>query len=161
MTPTENAPQRVLGLREAVALIVGIVIGAGIFKTPSMVAGMTGSVAWMFGAWILGGVMSLIGALCYAELATAYPHAGGDYHFLRRAYGRGVAFLFGWARFSVIVTGSIALLAFVFGDYMQQVLPLPSLGPVPGSTIYAALSVVVLSLVNLRSTRAAPVSSAT
>ena len=153
-TEYESAPQRVLGLREAVALIVGIVIGAGIFKTPSMVAGMTGSAEWMFGAWILGGVMSLIGALCYAELATAYSHAGGDYHFLRRAYGRSVAFLFGWARFSVIVTGSIALLAFVFGDYVQQVLPLPSLGPIPGATTYAALAVIVLSLVNLRSTRA-------
>jgi len=153
-TKIENVPQRVLGLREAVALIVGIVIGAGIFKTPSMVAGMTGSAAWMFGAWILGGVMSLIGALCYAELATAYSHAGGDYHFLRRAYGRSVAFLFGWARFSVIVTGSIALLAFVFGDYLQQVVPLPKLGPVPGATTYAVLAVIVLTLVNLRSTRA-------
>ena len=140
-------------MREAVAIIVGIVIGAGIFKAPSMVAGMTGSAQWMFGAWILGGVMSLIGALCYAELATAYSHAGGDYHFLRRAYGRSVAFLFGWARFSVIVTGSIALLACVFGDYLQQVLPLPSIGPVPGPSIYAALAVVVLTLVNLRSTR--------
>ena len=153
-TPPENAPQRVLGLREAIALIVGIVIGAGIFKTPSMVAGMTGSAEWMFGAWILGGVMSLIGALCYAELATTYSHAGGDYHFLRRAYGRSVAFLFGWARFSVIVTGSIALLAFVFGDYLQQVVPLPSLGPVPGATIHAALAVIVLTLINLRSTQA-------
>ena len=78
----------------------------------------------MFAAWALGGLVSLIGALCYAELATAYPHAGGDYHFLRRAYGRDVSFLFAWARFSVITTGSIALLAFVFGDYMSQVLPL-------------------------------------
>ena len=86
----------------------------------------------MFAAWLLGGVISLIGALCYAELATAYPHAGGDYHFLRRAYGRSVAFLFGWARFSVITTGSIALLAFVFGDYMQQVLPLGVRGAAVG-----------------------------
>jgi APA family basic amino acid/polyamine antiporter len=125
-SPEKTAPEpaAVLGLREAVMLIIGVVIGAGIFKAPSMVAGMTGSAAWMFGAWILGGVVSLIGALCYAELATAYPHAGGDYHFLKRAYGRSVSFLFGWARFSVITTGSIALLAFVFGDYMQQALPL-------------------------------------
>src|SRR5688572_23534923 len=79
-------PTAVLGLREAVMLIMGVVIGAGIFKAPSMVAGMTGSAPWMFGAWLLGGVISLIGALCYAELATAYPSAGGDYHFLRRAY---------------------------------------------------------------------------
>src|SRR5688572_23750869 len=127
-------PRPTLGLRPAVALIVGIVIGAGIFKAPSMVAGMAGSVEWMFAAWVLGGVMSLIGALCYAELATAYSHAGGDYHFLRRAYGRSVAFLFGWARFSVIVTGSIALLAFIFGDYMNQVLPLDVAG-VPGASV--------------------------
>ena len=66
--------------------------------------------------------MSLAGALCYAELATAYPHAGGDYHFLTRAFGRHASFLYAWARATVINTGSIALLAFVFGDYMATVL---------------------------------------
>lgn len=147
-----GSPQPVIGLREAIALIVGIVIGAGIFKAPAMVAGMTGSPGWMFGAWLLGGLISLIGALCYAELATAYSHAGGDYHFLRRAYGRSVAFLFGWARFSVITTGSIALLAFVFGDYMNQVWPIGGIGILSGATLYAALSIVVLSFVNMRST---------
>lgn len=151
--PTSNAPRPVLGMREAVALIVGIVIGAGIFKAPAIVAGMTGSAGWMFGAWALGGLMSLIGALCYAELATAYAHTGGDYHFLRRAYGRPVAFLFGWARFSVITTGSIALLAFVFGDYMSEVLPLNRVGALPSSSIYAAAAVAVLSWINLRGTR--------
>jgi len=144
----EGSPRRLLGLREAVALIVGIVIGAGIFKTPAMVAGMTGSVGWMFGAWLLGGLVSLIGALCYAELATAYPHAGGDYHFLHRAYGRSVAFLFGWARVSVITTGSIALLSFVFGDYMNHVVPLDLFGPGSGSLVYAVLVIVVLSWLN-------------
>lgn len=147
-----NLPQPVIGLREAIALIVGIVIGAGIFKAPSIVAGMTGSAEWMFGAWMLGGVMSLIGALCYAELATAYPHTGGDYHFLHRAYGRSVAFLFGWARFSVITTGSIALLAFVFGDYMNQVWPLGGIGILSGSTLYAAGAIAILSLINMRGT---------
>ena len=127
-------PRTVLGLHEAVAIIVGIVIGAGIFKAPALVAGMAGSPGWMFGAWALGGLVSLIGALCYAELATTYPHAGGDYHFLHRAYGRNVSFLFGWARFSVITTGSIALLAFVFGDYVSEVLPLGPRGP----ALYAA-----------------------
>ena len=146
-------PQGTIGLREAVTLIVGIVIGAGIFKAPSMVAGFAGSEAWMFGAWILGGVLSLVGALCYAELATAYAHAGGDYHFLRLAYGRSLAFLFGWARFSVIATGSIALLAFVFGDYMQQVVPLPALGGIPGASLHAAGVVILLSWLNLRGTR--------
>src|SRR5688572_6634815 len=107
---------------------------------------MAGTPRWMFGAWALGGLVSLIGALCYAELATAYPHAGGDYHFLHRAYGRGVSFLFGWARFSVITTGSIALLAFVFGDYMSEVLPLGS----RSAALYAAAVITVLTWVNLR-----------
>ena len=90
MTPA--SPQPVLGVRHAIAIVVGIVIGAGIFKAPSLVAQMTGSPGWMFAAWALGGLASLAGALCYAELATTYPHAGGDYHFLWRAYGRRVSF---------------------------------------------------------------------
>jgi len=134
------------------ALIVGLVIGAGIFKAPSMVAGSAGGVEWMFAAWILGGIISLIGALCYAELATTYPHPGGDYHFLHRAYGRHVSFLFGWARLSVILTGSLALLAFIFGDYMHAVLPLTA-DPVLGSATYATGSILVLSWINLRGTR--------
>jgi amino acid transporter len=148
-----SQPRQLLGLREAVALIVGVVIGAGIFKSPAIVAGMSGSAGWMFGAWVLGGAISLIGALCYAELTTAYANAGGDYHFLHRAYGRSVAFLFGWARFAVITTGSIALLAFVFGDYMQQAVPLAFLAPGRGSAVYAAAVIVLLSLLNLRGIR--------
>ena len=139
-------PQQTLRLREAVAIIVGIVIGAGIFKAPSLVAQFTGSIGWMLAAWVVGGAISLIGALCYAELAAAWPHAGGDYHFLQRAYGRRVAFLFAWARFSVITTGSIALLAFVFGDYMSAVLPLGTYS----AALWGALAVVVLTWLNAR-----------
>ncbi len=147
-------PRRLLGLRQAVALIVGVVIGAGIFKSPSIVAGLSGSADWMFAMWILGGLVSLVGALCYSELTTAYPHPGGDYHFLHRAYGRATAFLFGWARFAVITTGSIALLAFVFGDYMQQAVPLSFLPEGWGATAYACAVIVVLSLLNLQGLRA-------
>jgi amino acid transporter len=154
LTSAKPEPHPVLRLREAIALIVGVVIGAGIFKAPSMVAGMTGSPEWMFGAWVLGGLISIIGALCYAELATAYSNAGGDYHFLRRAYGPSVSFLFAWARFSVITTGSIALLAFVFGDYLSQILPLPALSPTWSSALYAAAVIVVLTWVNLRGLKA-------
>jgi basic amino acid/polyamine antiporter, APA family len=153
MKPTVAEPVRVLGLREALMLIIGVVIGAGIFKAPSMVAGMAGTASWMFGAWILGGVVSLIGALCYAELTTAFPSAGGDYHFLRRAYGRAVSFLFGWARFSVITTGSIALLAFVFGDYLQQAVPL-DLPQGWGAAAYAIAAILVLWAVNSRGIKA-------
>lgn len=143
---TKSAVQeKLLSPIGAVAIIVGIVIGAGIFKTPSMVAGITGDVGWALTIWVAGALISLMGALCYAELATTYPHAGGDYHFLTRAYGKNVSFLYGWAKAMVINTGSIALLAFVFGDYMTKVLPLGA-----NSTIYwAALIVITLTLINL------------
>jgi len=150
-----DGPRPLLGLREAITLIVGVVVGAGIFKAPALVAGMSGGASWMFLAWALGGVVSLIGALCYAELCTAYAHAGGDYHFLQRAYGRGLAFLFGWARYAVITTGSIALLAFVFGDYLQQVLPLPTSSPALGTAAWAVAAVLALGLLNLTGLRGA------
>ena len=80
-------------------------------------------------------MVSLIGAMCYAELASTWPHAGGDYHYLRRALGDSLAFLFAWARLTVIPTGSIALLGFIFGDYASQLLPLGrhSSAPTPRS----------------------------
>lgn len=147
-------PQPRLPAGHAIALIVGIVIGAGIFKSPSVVADMSAQPLWMFSAWLLGGLVSVVGALCYAELATAYPHAGGDYHFLGRAYGRSLAFFFAWARFSVITTGSIALLAFILGDYLQVLWPLPGLRPALGGALYAAVAVLLLSWLNLRGLRA-------
>ena len=143
-------PEQVLELRDAIALIVGLVVGAGIFKTPSLVAANAGGAWTMLAAWLLGGILSLIGALCYAELATAFPHAGGDYHFLTRAYGRKLSFLFAWARLSVITTGSIALLAFVFGDYVSRLYPLGEHSP----ALYAALIVIALTAVNIAGVRA-------
>lgn len=89
-----------------------------------MVAANAGSNVAVLLLWLTGGAVSFIGALCYAELATTYPHVGGNYHYLKRAFGKQVAFLFAWARMIVIQTGSIALLAFVFGDYMSQILRL-------------------------------------
>ena len=138
-------PGRLLSRTGAIAIIVGIVIGAGIFKTPSMVAGITGDIGWMMAIWLVGSLISVAGALCYAELATMYPHAGGDYHFLNKAYGKNIAFLYGWAKATVINTGSIALLAFVFGDYMSKVLPLGSYSTV----IWAVAIIVGLTVVNL------------
>ena len=138
-------PARLLSALAAVALIVGIVIGAGIFKTPAMVAGITGDVGWVVAIWLIGALISMMGALCYAELCTAYPHAGGDYHFLHRAFGRHVSFLFAWARATVINTGSIALLAFVFGDYFSQVW---SWGD-NGSAYWAFTIVLALTAINI------------
>jgi len=146
-TPTtpSNQPRQQLSTFSAIAIIVGIVIGAGIFKTPSMVAGVTGDAGWLIVAWVLGGVISLAGALCYAELATTYPHAGGDYHFLARAFGKPASFLYAWAKATVINTGSIALLAFVFGDYMSKVV---NLGP-HSTALWAVGVVVAMTLINL------------
>jgi amino acid transporter len=86
-----------------------------------------------------------VGALCYAELCTAYPNAGGDYHFLHRAFGRNISFIYGWSRAMIINTGSIALLAFVFGDYISTLVSLGSYS----SVIWALLVVVFLTAVNL------------
>ena len=141
----DGAPAQTLSAWDAAMITVGIVIGATIFETPALVANITGSPWWMLAAWLLGGALTFIGALTYAELATTYPSAGGDYAFLTRAYGRDVSFLFAWARSLVIVTGSIALLGFVLGDYLTRLLPL---GPY-SSAIYAAAAVVLLTIVNI------------
>jgi amino acid transporter len=136
-----------LSVIDAGALIIGMVIGASIFESPALIAVNAGSANVTLAAWLLGGVMSLIGALCYAELATAFPHPGGNYHYLMRAFGKDIAFLFAWARMTVIQTGSIALLAFVFGNYAAQIIPLGNFA----SSIYAALSIVILTIINLMS----------
>jgi APA family basic amino acid/polyamine antiporter len=134
-----------LGLVDALVIIIGIVVGAGIFRAPGLVASHTGSVSMFFGAWFIGGLVSLTGALCYAELSTTYPSAGGDYHFLKRAFGQRFAFLFAWARLSVIQTGSIALLGFIVGDYLTH---LVSLGPY-SSSIYAGSIVLILTSIHV------------
>jgi len=142
-------PKQILSLADATAIIVGLIVGAGIFGTPSIVAGAVGSPALLVAVWVAGGLFAIVGALCYAELATAFPSAGGEYHFIARAYGRSLAFLYGWARMTVIVAGSIAVFAYLFGDYMSRVI---RLGPY-SSAIWAALIVVILTLVNVRGIR--------
>lgn len=134
-----------LRVTDAVAIIVGIVIGVGIFRAPSLVASGAANEAAFIALWLLGGVLSVVGALCYAELVTAFPDAGGEYHFLRRAFGQDVAFLFAWARVTVIGTGSLALLAFVFGDHVQRIAPLGAYG----SALYGGALLVVLVGLNV------------
>ncbi|WP_439493214.1 APC family permease [Bosea sp. (in: a-proteobacteria)] len=145
---SQSDPQPTLSIFDAVTIMVGIVVGIGIFKTPSLIAANVGSEAAFLGVWVAGGLVTLIGALCYAELAAAHPHAGGEYHFLGRAYGRPVAVLFGWARGSVIQTGAIAAVAFVLGDYAAQIVPLGPYGP----AIYAAAAIIVLTGLNVAGT---------
>src|SRR6516165_2998218 len=111
LTSAEAIPAR-LGLWDTISIIIGIVIGAGIYETtPFILQNVSGP--WTgLGVWALGGLLSLIGALCYAELATTYPRSGGDYVYLTRAFGPWMGFLFGWAQLAVILTGSIGMLAF-------------------------------------------------
>jgi amino acid transporter len=129
-------------------MIVGVVIGVGIFKTPSLVAASVGSEAMFIGVWVLGGIITLLGALCYAELGSAHPNVGGEYHFLSRAYGQSVGLLFAWARGTVIQTGGIAAIGFVYGDYATQLLPL---GPY-STAIHAAVALLVLTAINVTGT---------
>jgi basic amino acid/polyamine antiporter, APA family len=141
-------PRRHVSTLYIIMLSVGMVVGAGIFKAPAEVAASAGSPFWLYGVWLAGGALTLAGALCYSELATTFPNAGGDYHFLKLAYGRRIAFLFAWGRFAIINSGSIAFLGFVIGDYLNAV-PMFNLGPL-GSPIYAVISVVALTAFNMR-----------
>lgn len=144
-----TVPKQTLTAIDAIALVVGLVIGVGIFKTPSLVAANAGTEGIFLIAWLIGGIISMVGALCYAELATAYPHAGGDYYYLSRAFGKRLAFLFAWARMTVIQPGSIAMLAFVLGDYASQLLPASNYTP----SFLAALAVAILTALNMMGTQ--------
>ncbi len=140
-----ETPKPALRLIDAIVLIIGIVIGAGVFRTPSVVAANSPDWFWFLGVWVMGGLVSLIGALCYSELSSAFPSAGGDYHFLKTAFGKGFSFLFAWARITVIQTGSIALLAYIAGDYMSQLF---SIGE-HSASFYAIVVVLILTLINI------------
>jgi len=141
---SSDRPHRTLSTFDLVCLVVGTVIGAGIFKAPSVVAGQSSTGAEFLLVWVLGGLISVIGALCYAELASSLPHAGGEYHFLSTAFGKHTAYFYGWARSTVIVTGSMAILAITLGDYMST---LVDLGP-HSSYVWAFASIFFLGLVN-------------
>ena len=138
--PASAAPRASLTLTDVAIMVVGIVLGIGIFKTPSLVANFSSNETMFLGLWALGGLITLVGAVCYAELGSARPNAGGEYYFLNEAYGSKIALFFAWARCSVIQPGAIAAVAFVMGDYANVVLPLGPYGP----GIYAIASIVDL-----------------
>lgn len=147
-TLARSEPHRTLSVVGGAAFLIGTVIGVGIFKTPSLVAANVGSSGAFLALWLIGGLIMVLGALCYAELGSAHPDAGGEYHFLSRAYGKPLGLLFAWARGTVIQTGAIAAVAFVYGDYASVLLPL---GPA-STAIHAAIAVVALTALNLAGT---------
>ncbi len=148
MPSTENAvsPARnQLGLADSVSIIIGIVIGAGIYETAPFILSCVASPAQAMMVWTLGGVLSVVGALCYAELAATYPRTGGDYYFLRRAYGDWAGFLFSWSQLTVIMSGSIGLMAFVFADYAVRLLGMEA----RHSLWFAVAAIVAVSAANI------------
>src|SRR3954452_3044982 len=142
-------PRSLLTVTDGVFLTVGMILGALIFKAPSTVAGATSGTVPFLLAWLFGGLISLCGALVYADLAARHADTGGEYVFLGRAWGRGVAFVFAWSRMTVVQTGAIAAVAFVFGDYASEMLRLGD----KSSAIYAAIGIVALTVLNVVGTR--------
>ncbi|MDI6855152.1 MAG: amino acid permease [Deltaproteobacteria bacterium] len=146
----EASPKRELSLFDSICIIVGIIIGAGIYETAPTVAGCLGSESGLLAIWLAGGLLALTGALCYAELATAYPRQGGDYVYLTRAYGRWAGYMFGWSQLAVVRPGDIALMAFIFARYAQTLhAPLDNSG-----LFYAAAAIALLTGINILGVKA-------
>lgn len=122
---TSTAPtfQQRLGLFDATMLVMGTMIGSGIFVTSQEIASDVGSSGWLMAVWALAGIMTILGALSYSELAAMYPKAGGQYIFLKEAYSPLWGFLYGWTCFLVIQTGSIAAVAVVFAKFLGVFIP--------------------------------------
>jgi APA family basic amino acid/polyamine antiporter len=144
-----NELRRSLGFTDLMLITIGTVIGSGIYLVPSGVLRQTGGHTGLaFTVWAVAGFLSLLGALTYAELGAMKPEAGGLYAYLRDAFGPLPAFLYGWASFLVIASGSIAALAVAFANYLSPLLPFQ----VPGPVISVAV-ILVVALINVRGTR--------
>ncbi|MGY8767065.1 MAG: APC family permease [Pirellulales bacterium] len=148
---TEHQPatpklRRHLNVWDAASVVIGIIVGSGIYETSPLVAQNVSGPGMLFFVWIAGGVISLIGALCYAELASRVKEPGGEYAYLKQGYGRPFAFLFAWAQFWIIRPGSIGAMAYIFAVYFEGLLPW-SLGQY-SLVILACSAVIVLTLVN-------------
>ncbi len=161
----EQEPQflRRLGLWDTAFLVIGAVIGSGIFLTPGLIAADLPSPGMLLTAWALGGLITLCGALSFGELGAMYPRAGGQYVYLREAYGPGAAFLFGWAFFGFIMCGGLAALAVAFAEFLGGFVPALSTGAIlfklkvlglpyslSAGQLVAALAILLLTFVNCR-----------
>jgi amino acid transporter len=145
----EENKQKSFSLIKSASVLIGIVIGTGIFGFPPFIAANTNHPLEYILLWVLGGFISLTGAFCYAELAARYPDTGGEYTYLKETYGRAVGFLFVWARMIIMQTGSIALIAFIFGDYITTVWPMGEYS----SPLYAVLVIVSFTFLNISGTK--------
>jgi APA family basic amino acid/polyamine antiporter len=142
---TSPALRRELGLFSAALLVVGGIIGSGIFFTPAETARALPSGGWVLAVWTLGGVVALAGALTYAELGAMLPEAGGGYVYIREAFGKLPAFLCGWMTLLLIASGAIAAVAMGFAGYLERFVPIGAAG---GRIGVAAITIVVLTATN-------------
>ena len=153
MAQQESNPttlERTLGLRDLILLIIGTVIGSGIFIVPGAVLRQTnGNITLAMLVWLAGGILSLLGALTYAELSAMNPKAGGLYIFIRDGFGSLPAFLYGWTLFFVISSGSVATLAVAFSSYLGEIVPLSPLI----ARLAAVAMILVVTIVNILGTR--------
>lgn len=141
---------RTLRLTDLLLLFIGSVIGSGIFLTPGLILQrVDGSVGLSLLVWVVGGILSLLGALTYAELAASNPEAGGLYCYIRDGFGRAPAFLYGWCLFLVIASGTIAALAHAFTRYLAEIIPLSPIA----INIVAVVMIAVVTAVNVWGTR--------
>ncbi|MDE0816932.1 MAG: amino acid permease [Pirellulaceae bacterium] len=156
MSGNKQSPQRTLSAFDGACIIVGIIIGAGIYQTTPMVAENAGSVQWILGFWVLGGCLALVGALCYVELAMTVTHDGGEYAYLVKAYGKETGSFFAWIEFWIIRPGSTGPMAMLFGNYADKLFPLFPASPdsLMGKMFYAVLATAILLAVNLFGLRA-------
>src|SRR5918996_1882688 len=118
--PSEAHLVRTLGLWSSIGIVIGVTIGSGIFRTPAGIATRVPDPTLMLGVWLLGGVISLCGALSVAELAASMPHTGGWYVYLREGWGRLLAFLFGWSELVLIRASAVGAISTVFGEYFLR-----------------------------------------
>src|ERR1700694_6090356 len=137
---------RTLRLRDLLLLFIGSVIGSGIFRTPGpILRQVDGSVGLSLLVWLVGGILSLLGALTYAELAAANPYSGGLYCYIRDGFGRAPAFLYGWCLFLVIASGTIAALAHAFTRYLAEIIPMSDFS----SKLIAVMMIALITAVNV------------
>lgn len=138
--------RRALGLPSAALLVVGGIIGSGIFFTPSQVAAALASPSWILGVWVVGGVVAMAGALTFGELGAMLPDAGGPYVYIREAFGPLPAFLHGWMVLLMIASGAIAAVALSFGHYLERFVPT---APVGGPMGVAAITIAGVTALNV------------
>ncbi|HLO53294.1 MAG TPA: amino acid permease [Saprospiraceae bacterium] len=140
---------KTFSLIKSTSVLIGMVVGTGIFSFPPMIAISTQNTFQFLMVWLIGGFISLMGGLSYVALSSIYPNSGGEYSYLKETYGKGIGFSFAWARMIVIQTGSIAIIAYIFGDYATAIFDMG----IYSASIYAFMVIILFTLINIWGTK--------